>query len=378
MKRDLERVEMPDHRNARERTWAVVSAAFEEWTPASPRSRWPRVAVVAIALAALLASAFTSPGQAVIDEIREVVGVERAERALFSLPAKGSLLVASDSGIWVVQHDGSRRLLGGYRQASWSPFGRFVAAARTDELAALEPDGDVRWTLPRPDVKSPRWTGTETDTRIAYLDDSGLRIVAGDGTGDRLAVPRFRGSIAWRPGPGFVLARATAREVAVTNVESGELLWRRPLGGGVPVQLAWSANGRRLLVATRQRVVVYDERGRAPYELGPGAATVDGAAVAHSGGSLVVALRARDRGHVWIVPRIRPDANAARRLFAGPGTFSQVAWSPDGRWIVVGWPDADQWIFVRANGAGVRAVANVTEQFRSASFPRIEGWCCSR
>ena len=93
------------------------------------------VAVVVAALAAVL----SSPGRAVLDEVREAVGVERAQPALFSLPAPGRLLVASDAGVWVVQEDGSKRLLGPYREASWSPFGRFVVAARENELAALEP-----------------------------------------------------------------------------------------------------------------------------------------------------------------------------------------------------------------------------------------------
>jgi hypothetical protein len=65
-----------------------------------------------------------------------------------------------------------------------------------------------------------------------------------------------------------------------------------------------------------------------------------------------------------------------RILFRGSGEFRQVAWSPDGKWILVGWPTADQWVFVRADGSRIRAVANVSEQFRSRSFPRIEGWCC--
>ena len=65
-----------------------------------------------------------------LDEIREVVGVEESAPALFSLPASGQLLVTADSGAWVVDEDGSKRLLGGYREASWSPFGRFVVASR--------------------------------------------------------------------------------------------------------------------------------------------------------------------------------------------------------------------------------------------------------
>ena len=104
--------------------------------------------------------------------------------------SRGTLARRFRSGVWVVQEDGSKRLLGEYREASWSPFGRFVVAVRENELAALEPDGDVRWTLPRRDVTSPSWAGTETDTRIAYFDGSGIRVVAGDGTGDRLLIAR--------------------------------------------------------------------------------------------------------------------------------------------------------------------------------------------
>jgi len=65
-------------------------------------------------------------------------------------------------------------------------------------------------------------------------------------------------------------------------------------------------------------------------------------------------------------------------LFNGTGAFDQVIWSPDGRWLLVTWPTADQWVFVRGDGRRIRAVSNVSEQFRSRSFPRIEGWCCAR
>jgi hypothetical protein len=377
VKQELERVEIPGEEDAQARAWAVVGSAFEERVPTPRPSHWPRVAAIAIALAAVLASAFSPPGQAVIDEIREVVGVERAERALFSLPTDGRLLVASDTGIWVVQPDGSRRLLGGYREASWSPFGRFVVATRRDELAALEPDGDVRWTLPRPGARSPRWAGTEADTRIAYVDRTGIRVVAGDGTGDRLLVRAGSGPIAWRPGIARELALASARELRVIDVESGRTLWRSRLRGPRPTSLSWSADGSRLLVSSPAGVRVYGARGALPFELGPGASAVRAAALAPDGRSVAYAQETDTGSQLWIVPRIRPDGSAARRLFAGAGAFDSLAWSPDGRWLLVSWPAADQWLFIRANGRGVRAVSNISEQFRSRSFPRFEGWCCA-
>jgi dipeptidyl aminopeptidase/acylaminoacyl peptidase len=373
---ELERVEIMGEQDARERAWSVAREAFAERVPARPQSHWPRVAAVALALAALGAAAFSSPGRAVLDEIREVVGVERPQPALFSLPAPGRLLVASDAGVWVVNEDGSKRLLGEYREASWSPFGRYVVAARANELVALEPDGDVRWTLARPGVRSPRWTGTETNTRIAYVDRTGLRIVAGDGTGDRLVVPGFRGLLAWRPGASFVLATASAREVRAIDSGTGRTLWRVARTGAAPTRIEWSRDGRRLLVAAPRPLVVYEQRGTV-YELGPGADPVRDAALHPSGRALVFAEYGAARSSIWVVPRIRPDASAARRLLGGVGSFEQVGWSPDSRWVVAAWPAADQWVFLRADGGAIRAVANVSEQFRSRSFPRVEGWCCA-
>jgi hypothetical protein len=364
---ELERVEIPGEDAARDRAWSVVEAAFGERTPAPQRSHWPRVAAVALALAALVAASVSSPGQAVIDEIREVVGVERAERALFDLPTEGRLLVASDAGVWVVQRDGSRRLLGEYREASWSPFGRFVVAAGGDELAALKPDGELRWKLPRPGVRFPRWTGTETDTRVAYLSGAAPRVVAGDGTGDQplCAVPgNRRVAPAWRPGAGFVVAvAAPSGAVHVVDVERCVRLGRSaPVRGAR--RLEWSPDAKRLLVVTLEDVRILRPRTGAVVRV----QRASDAAFHPRSGELAVI---RQRGDVSLV--VVGDGV----VFRGAGQLRDLAWSPDGRWLVVGWPAADQWIFVRGDGR-IHAVANVREQFDSRSFPRVEGWCCAR
>ncbi len=377
MKRELERVDVPGEHEARERAWSVVTAGFSERTPVPRPSHWPRVAAVAIALCAIVAATLSSPGRAVLDDIREVVGVERAQPALFSLPAAGRLLVASDAGVWVVQEDGSRRLLGDFREATWSPFGRFVAATRESELAALEPDGDVRWTLARSDVRSPRWAGTVTDTSIAYIDRTGVRVVAGDGTGDRLLLGNVRGLVAWRPGPARQLAVATAREVRVLDVASRRTIWRARGSSAAPNAASWSSDGRRLLVSYPRSLRVFDALGNTSLEIGPGSAPHRSAAIAPNGRSVAWVAQASGQSQLWIVPRIRPDANAARRLFTGAGDLDDLAWSPDGRWLLATWVDANQWLFVRVDGRGIRAVSNITEQFRSRSFPRVDGWCCA-
>ena len=367
MRHELERVEIPGESEAGERAWAILESAFENRTPTPQRSHWPRVAAVAIALAAIVASAASPPGQAVIDEIREVVGVERAERALFSLPADGRLLVASDAGVWVVQPDGSKRLLGEYREASWSPFGRFVVVAGHDELAALERNGDVRWTLPRPRVRSPRWAGTEVDTRIAYVSRAQPRVVAGDGTGDgpvcAMSTHR-RVAPAWTPGSGFVIAvAAPSGAVNVVDLERCVQRWvSAPVVGAR--RLEWSSDGTSVLVETLEDVRVL--------RAGTGAvASVERATeAAFRPGSRELAL-IRKRGEVSQV------VVGNRVVFRGAGELRDLRWSPDGRWVLVAWPAADQWVFVRSDGRGIRAISNISEQFRSRALPRVEGWCCA-
>jgi hypothetical protein len=357
----------------------VVEAAFGERTPAPQRSHWPRVAAIALALAALVAASVSAPGQAVIDEIREVVGVERAERALFSLPAEGRLLVASDAGAWVVQEDGSRRLLGEYREASWSPFGRFVIAASRDELAALETDGDVRWSLPRPAIFAPRWSGTETDTRIAYATRDRLHVVGGDGRGDRLlfSAPDVPSApFAWVPGSRSVLAHSTQGILRVLDVPAGGAeIWSARVEQ--PFLLAWTRDGRRLAAVSRTTLAVFDARGRrvATYDLA-GRATA--AAIRPGSRSIAISVRLprSERSQLFTVSLDR-RSQPRPRLFAGAGVFDRLAWSPDGRWLLVSWPAADQWVFVRADGRRIRAVADVSGQFRSVEPPRVEGWCCA-
>lgn len=321
MRAELERIAIPGEHEARERAWSVLESAFAEREPAERRAHRWRPAVAIAVVAAALAAVLSPPGRAVLDNLREVVGVERAQPALFSLPSDGRLLVASDAGVWVVQRDGSKRLLGAYREASWSPFGRFVVAAKANELAALEPDGKVRWTLARRGVRTPRWTGTDTDTRIAYVDSSGLRVVAGDGTDDHLVVPGYRGPLAWRPGSGFVLAyRSRPGRITLYDVVARRVVER----------------------STRGRVDSSDQLG---------------------------SLRHRGQATELVA--------GGRVVFRTPGRLDDVTLSPDGSWLMAGWPAADQWVFVRKDGSGLRAVANVSEQFRSRAFPRVEGWCCS-
>ena len=114
----------PNEREAEERSWEVVRAAWDERVqlarPSLVRRRWPVVAFAAGL--AVLAAALSSPGMAVLGSLRDAVrGEKNASPALYRLPTAGQLLVVSDRGVWVVRRDGARRLLRGYGDASWSP-----------------------------------------------------------------------------------------------------------------------------------------------------------------------------------------------------------------------------------------------------------------
>jgi len=369
MRADLDRIEIPGAADAEARATAVVTRAYAERQPVvRHRSLRPLVAV-AVAVA-LLAAVLSPPGRAFVDRVRRAVGIEGAKPALFSLPAPGRLLVHSDAGVWIAQPDGSRRLLGAYEAASWSPLGRYVVASRANELAALDAQGHVRWTLARPDVRFPRWSGTATDTRIAYLSNGRVRVVAGDSTNDATVgdVPSAENvAPAWRAGPGFVLAYADTRPgVQAFLLAKGGKLWEQPLPAPAR-SLEFSSDGRQLLVLQDGRISILDaDRGRRLVS----EVASDVTEVAYRPGTQTFAeLHLSKEGSRVTL--------AGSTLFSFGGELRGLTWSPDGRWLLVGVPASDQWVFVRADGTRIVAVSNVSEQFRSQSFPRVDGWCCA-
>jgi hypothetical protein len=347
--------------------------------------RHARPLIAFAVFAALVAAALTPPGEAVVNEVRDAigrertVGIERADPELFSLPAPGRALVESGRGLWVVRADGSRRLLGRYRDAAWSPHGLFIAAVRGNQLAAFDDRGKLRWSVPRRGfVGSPSWTGTRTDTRIAYLAGSvprrELRVIAGDGTEDRL-IARAVAPVApaWRPGPERELAfvRRSGR-LLVVAAESGAVRWR---ARAVPksARLEWSADGKRLLVADGRRLRIYGANGRLlrSFPVPRGFFVVDGTFAADGRVAFAAVHPGRNESRIFVAGT-RP-----RQLFAaGPGWLTSLRWSPDGRRLAFAWPEADQLVFLPVpRTSKIRAVANVSRHFGRA--PRITGWCCA-
>ena len=345
-----------------ERAWEVVRRAYEERTP-QPRHARSRVLIPALVVlaAAIAAAVLSPPGRAVFERVRQAVGVEHADPALFSLPAPGRLLVVSTDGggVWLVRDNGFKRRLGPFADAQWSPHGLFAVATTRNHLLALDEDAHVRWALTRAGAALPRWAGTLTDTRIAYLARSGLRVVGGDGRGDRLLdSTATQVAPAWVPG-AFDLAYVSGSGTIVRrDALSGAVRWRRQ-ADLQPLSLEWSDDGRLLAVTSASRVVVLGADGRVVRTIGSLGATLVTSAFRPHSHQLAVSVRLPSRSEVKLVDIDHPGR--ARLRFAGPGTFGDVVWSPDGTTLLVDWPTANQWVFLR--GAKVHAVGNISEEF---------------
>jgi hypothetical protein len=364
-----------------DQAWEVVRRAFLERTPPRRRARKKlALATTALSVVAVVFAALSPPGRAVFKSVRVAVGIEHAEPALFALPAPGRLLVVSaeDGGTWLVKANGFMRKLGTYSDAEWSPHGLYVIATEPNELVAFAPDGDVRWKLARHDPSWPRWEGSMTDTRIAYIAASGLRVVAGDGTGDHL-LDAYAGDVppAWDPARLHTVAYYSGGAIVVRRSD-GPVVWRTSIKV-TPSDLEWSSDGRYLAVVSPKQIVVIDRRGHVHRTISMLGAELRQAAFKPGTHEVAVVVRTAGRSEVRIVDVDRPGH--ARLLFAGPGTFGDVEWSPAGDWLLVNWPDANQWVFIK--GKQVRAVANIRQQFARADGlgPMLElsgRWCCAK
>jgi hypothetical protein len=389
---ELQAARPPRDAEAERRVWEIVRAAHSQREavrrPAGPR----RLAMAALA-ATLGAVLVLSPaGAEVGDWIGDVVDPSRdaARSTLGSLPADGRLLVVGPGGPWVVEDDGGRRRLGDFSDATWSPGGLYVAAARGRELVALEPDGDERWARPAPGrVSTPRWS--PDGYRIAYRSGRDLWVAVGNNSSaERLARGIGPAPPAWRPGaptPGQVVAFSSGRRVRIVEEDTPRLLGVTP-PGPVPRELWWTADGRRLVAVSAGEIRVHGARGRLlrriPLRSGVRAT---GSALDTAGRRLAVAVEetARRASEVLVYRLDARGRRAPDRLHAGPGSFEGLTWSIDGRVLVVGLPEADQWLLVPPRAREqLKEVSGIRRRFAGGSraaaraaapFPRPAGWC---
>src|SRR4029453_13231668 len=137
-------------------------------------------------------------------------------------------------------------------------------------------------------------------TRIAYLSGGRLRIVAGDGTGDHAVGRAALLPPSWLP-------------------------------------------GRKVVFWTGSTAMLYDDSSGTTRPLPNYAFVRDPTIRRRAGQSEVLA-----HGRVG---------------FRGTGVFDQVLRSPDRRWLLVTWPTANQWVFVRTKPRKIVGVARITQQF---------------
>jgi hypothetical protein len=407
LKQALREAAIPVPADAEQRGQRMVEAAHAE-RPApnrgGPENRrpLPRFAL-AFGIATLLTALLLSPaGAAVRDWVGDVVesSAPKPEPELARIPGGGRLLVQSAAGPWVVQPDGSRRLLGDYEEASWSPRGLFVAAAEGRTLSAVEPGGTPHWSLTAgARVSDPRWA--PTGERIAYRSGSELRIVAGDGTGDHLVNPDTAPvAPAWSPFGTAEVAYVNADgqlRIGSSEMEASRSGAPPDMAGGVAgrdvTQIEWGAGGRSVLEVSSsqihlQRMRLSKLEGRSEFgsrtalPIPAGASVVDAAVAPDRPAVAAVVTHWRDHGTRSEVFLFSPGAAKPRSLLTVPGSLGEVAWSPDGARLLVAWPGADQWLFLPVRSGRARAVANISTAFspggRATSFPRVEGWCCRR
>jgi Tol biopolymer transport system component len=378
----LERVTPPDPDGAEVRAWALVSDAYARRPPSSAPARFRRRGrVLGLALAVALLAAAVAVAAQPPHWVRHVLDAghaapPRPRTLLGPLPA-GRLLVSSREGTWIVRGDGTRQRLGPWTASTWSPRGLYVAAWRGRSLSAVAPNGRIAWTIvARGTVRDAVWS--PDGYRIAYRRDDVVAVVAGDGTGARVfARPVAPVAPAWRPGAPHTLAYVDAGgHVAVRDVDSGALAWRSAATVRGVRALAWSSDGRRLLARGPHRVVVLDVTGNRVWRVRlPHGVAVSDAAWSPRGDRVAYVLHSATRTSILVARSTRvPD----RGVFSTTGTLTSLAWSPDGRRLLVRWSEADQWLLLSptATSARVTAIGAISRRFGTA--PTVQDWCCSR
>lgn len=349
---------VPGETESADRSWALVRGAYEERLPA-PRRRDLRPLLALTAAIVILAAALSPPGLAVWGSLRDAVS---NEDHLVALPSGGRVLVNAADGAWVVSADGSKRFLSDYRDAAWSPHGLYLAAARGNQLVALEPNGKVHWKLARRGaVADPQWS--YEGYRIAYFAGGALRVVNGDGTGDHLLTHDARpGVLAWQPGTHSLAYVNRAGNIAITDVDRAHssAYLRTRLS---PHKLQWTADSRLVAVGPRA-VGIFGRRGPQLQRIGV-VGRVAAAAVSPEGRRIAVVAVRNGSSTVDV------DGKA---VFNGTGVIRDVVWSPDGRWLLLNWRGADEWIFLRSPARKLVTVSNIRGTFGDGAA--LAGWCC--
>jgi WD40-like Beta Propeller Repeat len=377
--------------DAEQRAWAVVRSTYSPPTATRRRRRW-RIIVQALACAVVIAAiagvSASAPRQALARWLRQAIGYSAQPHTrpmLAGWPGGGQLLINAPDGPWIVHRDGSRRHLGPYTAAAWSPHSLYVVAWRGATLAALDPHGHPHWRLTSDGpITAARWS--PDGYRIAYIAGRALNIVAGDGT-DEHQLDRSVDPVvpAWEPHTG------QAHRIAFTNAsgdielraaDTGAPLWR-VTPTAPPQQLLWSPDGTRLAAIAAHRLSVYTSHGRliASTTVPAGDVLRAAAFAGHDRLAVIVSQVNQTADSVVLINADRRGLRRAPRvLFTVPEQITGVAWSPDQHWLLASSPSADQWIFIHATPpTRLTAIGQIASQFRrdgarSLGTPQLVGW----
>jgi WD40 repeat protein len=211
---------------------------------------------------------------------------------------------------------------------------------------------------------------------VAYLEGSTLRVVDGRGnpaTDRRLRRGAAAVAPAWLPRSDRFLTYARADGTLETlDVATGRGSWRTNAPIASVRSLAWSGDGRRLVALSPRSVAVLDASGHVLRTIAlPGVGRE--LALHPSGRRAAAVVRSGNQTSVVELPL---DGDASRRLFQGD--VDGIAWSADGRRLLVGWRGAGEWLLI-GPGERIRALHGVTAELGArGGFPRVAGWCCSR
>lgn len=366
---DLRERPLPGEAEAAARSWPVVEAALAERSPSARRNRMPvRLALVFALLSIGLATALSPAGAWIGDRFSEDRPAPRP--AFAALPRGGSVLAISQRGAYAIRPDGSSRQLGAFTEAGWSPHGIHVVGVEGHRLVAVDAAGTVKWTLTgRRALHHPAWS-TANGFAVAYLEGRSLKVVAGNGdpTTDRV-VRRDAAAVtpAWRPHSDTVVTYATrAGAIATVDVATGQTLWRAAPATAAPRSLAWTRRGNHLVALSSHTVTVLDRTGHVRRTIPlPGVARE--LALHPSGRRAAVVIGNR-------VIEIGLQGSGQRQLFQG--SVDGIAWSQNGRRLLIGWRGADQWLLLGPRGR-IRALHEVSRELGPAGgFPRVAAWCC--
>jgi hypothetical protein len=360
----------------------------------------PRLAA-ALAIALVLGALLLTPAWATVrdwvGDTFESTPTRTSPTGLGPIPGGGRLLVQTPAGAWIVEPDGARHLLRGYREASWSPHGLYIAAVRDGRLDAVAPDGTRHWTVRAAGaVHDPRWS--PSGELVAYRSGAGLRVVAGDGSEDRALDDSVAPvAPAWEPAGAPDLAyvdargalrlldvadgRAAATGGALNGIESLE--WAGPTNGADEGDGALlEASSRQIRVRAVGIGVTRARLGR-PRKLHiPAGEVVRDAALSPDGRTVAALVSRRDgapgRRRLNDLLLLSTRTGSARRLGSVPGQVTEIAWSPGGGRLLVAWPSFDEWLFTPPGGGEGRAITGVAAAFRAGGgpFPSVSGWCC--